>query len=425
MRFFLYLKSVSPIQLLLNITFLSLLLILSPARALGADPEHKGPAKKIRAENREPGRDALRERDKAIESLQRRVELLEQEIRALRQGPIPSAVPSADQRAGTSAEPKRTSAADPTPSSPAKPAAPLTPEEREEEERLARSALEQVLIGRNAVLLPKWTLEIEPSITYAHSSFDVVNINGVVILVDAVPFLALGDILSSRIKRDSLISTLSFRLGLPWDSQVEARLPYRYDSEHTVIADTLSRTRSNSGIGDFEFALSKQLMQEKGWIPDLIGGVRWRAPTAETTKPPALGFGTHGVQFLLSTVKLREPVAFFGGLNYTANFADNVNGFDLEPGDTMGFNMGLAVALNPETSINFQWDERFTGHSKINGENALGSSTRLGVFRVGLTYALARDYFVDIGVGIGITSDTPDVQGTISFPFRIPSIFKE
>jgi hypothetical protein len=54
-------------------------------------------------------------------------------------------------------------------------------------------------------------------------------------------------------------------------------------------------------------------------------------------------------------------------------------------GDTWGFNLGLALALNPETSINFQWDHRFTNHTELDGANVPATDFTLEVFRLGLT----------------------------------------
>jgi hypothetical protein len=117
-------------------------------------------------------------------------------------------------------------------------------------------------------------------------------------------------------------------------------------------------------------------------------------------------------------VKVRDPVAFFGGLSYTVNFSDTRGGRDVDPGDTWGFNLGLALALNPETSINFQWDHRFTNHTDLDGANIPATDFTLGIFRLGLTYALARNVFLDMGVGVGLTRDAADVVSTIALPIR-------
>lgn len=50
----------------------------------------------------------------------------------------------------------------------------------------------------------------------------------------------------------------------------------------------------------------------------------------------------------------------------------------IDPGDTRGFNLGEAVALNPETSINFQWDHRWTDHTNVTGFKITGSALTVG-----------------------------------------------
>jgi hypothetical protein len=118
-------------------------------------------------------------------------------------------------------------------------------------------------------------------------------------------------------------------------------------------------------------------------------------------------------------VKAIDPVIFFGGVSYTANIADDIGGLSIDPGDTWGVNLGAALALNPETSINFQWDQRFTNHSTAAIDDIPGSELTVGVFRIGFTYALARNMFLDLGVGIGLTDDSPAVQASIALPIRI------
>jgi hypothetical protein len=280
--------------------------------------------------------------------------------------------------------------------------------------------LERVLIGHSALLLSPWTLEVEPSLTYAHTSSDRIIVDGVAILDIFGIGLVVGEIVSERTRRDLLLSALTLRLGLPWDSQIESRIPYRYESNRVVTADFAERTEQNHGLGDIEYAFSHQLTREKGWIPDLVGNLRWKTTTGESSSDDlSPGSGFHSVQGLLSTVKASDPVVFFGGVSYTANIADDIGGLSIDPGDSWGGNLGAALALNPETSINFQWDQKFTSHSTVNGENIPGSELTVGVFRVGFTYALARNVFLDLGVGIGLTDDSPAVQASIALPIRI------
>lgn len=377
------------------------LLLAFPGESLSVDgvaveqsgePEREG----IRTLQRE-----LEKRDRIIEDLRQRLEALEKEVNTL---------------GG-----KQVSQETPRPQPPPKDATPppATREETEAEERLAQATLERVLIQRSSVLLSPWTFEIEPSLSYAHSSADKISIDGVAILDVFGIGLVVGEIVSERVRRDTLVPALTFRLGLPWESQVETRIPYRYESESVTTVDFAERSRSNSGLGDAELAFSRQFVHEKGWLPDIVGGIRWRIPTGRVPSD-GLPMGTdfHGLQFQVSAVKIRDPVAFFGGLNYTVNFPDSRRGRNIDPGDAWGFNLGLALALNPETSINFQWDHRFTNHTDLDGENVPGTNFTVGIVRLGLTYALTRNVFLDMGVGMGLTRDAPDVVSTIALPVR-------
>jgi hypothetical protein len=396
------------------------LLLALPPQVDGAGENAKSRASQADATG-DDLQQALQKRDQIIENLLRRVEMLEQKVISLqsvppRQYSQPVEASFTAQVSGGQPERAAEEKQDPTVQPP--PAGPA--DQREEEESIAQAALERVLIRQSALLLSPWTLEVEPSLTYAHTSSDRIIVDGVAILDVFGIGLVVGEIVSERIRRDLLLSALTLRLGLPWDLQIESRIPYRYESDRVVTADFAERTDQNHGLGDVEFALSRQITREKGWIPDLVGNLRWKTTTGETaTDDLPLGTGFHSVQALLSTVKAIDPLVFFGGVSYTANIADDIGGLSIDPGDTWGVNLGAALALNPETSINFQWDQRFTNHSTAAGDDIPGSELTVGVFRIGFTYALARNMFLDLGVGIGLTDDSPAMQASIALPIRI------
>lgn len=340
-------------------------------------------------------------RDEVINDLLRRVEELEKKIRSL-QGesdkvfpPLEAALaPSPDKGKGV------------------------------EEERIAQAALERTLIERSGLLLPPGTLEIEPSLTYVHASADNISIDGVSI----ESTLVIGEIISDRVRRNLLMPALTLRAGLPSDFQAEARIPLRYESERTVRGDTTERTVEEFGVGDVELALSHQLIREKGWIPDILGSVRWksdtgRGPFSLQDDELALGTGYHALQFMLTAVKVKEPAAVFGSLLYTMNLPVSTPQGRLVPGDTYGVNLGLALALNLDTSINFVWEQRFIEGSEINGSKIPGSTLFPGNLRIGATYTFTPTVSLDVSVAIGLTRDAPDVQTIVAIPIRFPQFF--
>jgi uncharacterized coiled-coil protein SlyX len=113
---------------------------------------------------------------------------LEQRLRALEKRP-PAARPTLVTAPVVAAPPPgRVAVAAPPPS----------PEDDEMER-----ALERTLVREGALVLPPWTYEVTPQFSYGH--WDSVQ----------DPFI-----------RNSYSAGLSFRMGLPWQSQVTVSLPY-------------------------------------------------------------------------------------------------------------------------------------------------------------------------------------------------------
>ncbi len=116
-------------------------------------------------------------------------------------------------------------------------------------------ALERALIEKGGMLLAKGQLQIEPSFTTAHFSSHRINIQGFAIL----PVLIIGNITTETIKRDIFIEALSLKYGLWKNLQVEAKVPYKYQFDRVTDNVGAETTRSDSGIGDIELGLSRQI----------------------------------------------------------------------------------------------------------------------------------------------------------------------
>lgn len=368
---------------------------------------------------------ALSQRDQIIKNLLERIEILEKKVQLLNKKPPQDLDQAGQEFQAPQPQEKKIEASSTGQTEQIEPplrgASPKQSGKDKEEELFAESALERLLVARSRLLLPPWKYEIEPSFTYVHASSDNISIDEFTI----VPVLVVGEIISERVRRNIIIPAFTFRLGLPNDSQTEVRVPLRYESERTILADGSVRPKSAFGLGDLEFALSKHLMREKGAIPDILGSLRWKTPTGhsdtfgtEEDDDIALGTGFHGFQFMLTALKIRDPLALFGSVAYTANLSADKPQGRVNPGDTVGFNLGLALALNLETSINFGWEQRFTFRTSLDGADFPGSSLTVGTFNVGVTYNISSDVSLDLAINIGLTRDAPDLQATIALPIR-------
>jgi hypothetical protein len=365
---------------------------------------------------------SVRLRDDAIAYLQQRVQTLEAELSRLQSPRSAMLIPAV----ATSAAPAPTPAPNPSPVIPATTAS-------DEEERSARAALDRTLVSRGGILLSPWTMEVEHSYSYYNASSDNISIDGFSIM----PVLVVGDIVSERIRRDIMRASATARLGLPRDFQLEVRMPFGYESERRVTAENKQTSTHALGIGDLEVAVMKQVLRQKNGWPDLLAGVRWKSTTGRDPfrvgkSEPALGTGFNSIQASITAVKTSDPAVFFGGLSYTANLSSSkgVMGLNpdspyeiamgsLNPGDTIGFNLGTALALNTDASISFGWDQRFTRTGTLNRMRIPGSFMSEGMLRIGTTYAYTAGRTIDVNLGIGMTRDTPDFQFTVAFPIRL------
>jgi hypothetical protein len=357
---------------------------------------------------------AIAVRDEAIRLLMLRMESLEHTVKELKAAVAPTsagAAPDLDMQPSAPEPPK----IEPPPASPSS-----SPSEQGEADQLLRTAFEVALIDRGGLLLPPYVFEVQPDFTYVHSSSDNVIVDGFVV----APVLVVGDIVSERVQRDSFITTTTYRMGLPWDLQAEIRVPYRFEREQTVNAQDEEKQRSDHGFGDVEVALSHQLLRADGWVPDLLAAIRWKTTTGGdpfddgAVDKPALGTGFDALTGTLTAVKISDPVVLFGAFSYTKNFQDSKDIGTVDPGDSFGLQLGTAVALNLDTSINFGGELTYIDDTALDGSDIPGSSLTVGTFGVGLSYVINPATALDVGLNIGLTEDSPDVEFQVAVPVR-------
>jgi hypothetical protein len=362
---------------------------------------------------------ALRERDAIIRNLLERVQELETRLNAgnsglTGHGPVPAAV-----------------AAAPAPTSSL--AATVNNSTYDDAERHASAALDRALLVRGGLLLPAGMLEVDTAASYFSLASDHVTINGFALF----PVLVVGDITSERLRRDIFINSVTARLGLNKRTQLDFMVPYGFVLNRTVDATGKQTTQSQFGLGDMIGGVSYQFANEHGSVPDLLGSLHFKSTTGVTgynlqSAETSLGTGFNGLTAAVTAAKTNDPLVFFGSLNYTYNqpahhtvpISDPSNPdvtsevAYIRPGHSYGFQLGSVLSLNPETSMTVGWDQLFTTQSKLNGEPLPASYLVEGSLRVGTSYMFAPGRMMDVTMGVGLTPDTPNLQFSVSLPFR-------
>jgi hypothetical protein len=283
------------------------------------------------------------------------------------------------------------------------------------------AAFQRTLIDRGGLVLPSGTFEIDAGVSYSHSSSEALTIDGFTIF----PVLIVGDVVSERVRRDTMTATATARLGLPWELQAEFRVPYIRDESSRLSGSGEERKLSGSGLGDVELALSRQLWSSSNGGLDVLGTLRWKTATGQdafgaSTEQLAFGSGFNALSASMTAVSVLDPVVFFGGLSYTKSLADDKAGLRIAPGDGIGLQFGTALALNLDTSINFAFAQQFTRRTEVNGLEIPGSHLNTGTLSIGLSRVLMSGTSFDTSLSIGLSEDSPDLQLAFSMPFRSP-----
>lgn len=361
----------------------------------------------------------LEQRDAVIQDLQRRVQELERRTGAAEPAEpgagattagatAPGEAPQAAAPTETSVPGEEEKAAEqppPTEGAPAPAPGQVTVTEEE-----AERALERTLVAAGVLLLPFGQLELEPAFTYTRREFDS-------------PELEPGTTRAPKIRRNEFQPSISARVGLPFDSQVELDLPYNVVQQERILdfptltgtTQTESKTNTGQSIGDLSVGIAKTVFQEKGWRPDLIARFTWEAPTGETQdRDVLLDSGINAISGQLTALKRQDPLAFFASTFYQKAFEHN----NIQPGNEVGFSLGAFLATSPETSLGISLDQTFSDDNKVNGRVVDGSDQVSAVLNVGVSSLLAPGVLLQLNAGVGLTEDAPDYTFSISLPIR-------
>jgi hypothetical protein len=392
---------------------------------------------------------ALRERDAIIRNLLERVSELERRLNmpnggtapseavksatpaAASPAPAPAAAPTAVASSSSSTAAAVAAVAAPTSVTAAESV--VSNSTYDKTERDATTALDQALIVRGGLLLRSGTLEIDQTTSYFSASSNHLAVDGFSLL----PILVVGEITSQQVRQNFLLPTFTTRLGLPYKFQMDFNVPYGFEEVESIDVNNNETASRNWGLGDISASISRTVLQEHGWRPDVVANVLYKSTTGTDSfdlqsAETALGTGFPSWQGNLTFAKSNDPLVFYGNLFYSNNLSANhtitvtneqtgdstTEVAHIKQGNSEGFQIGSILALNPETSMTMGWDQRFTQGTRINGTGIPSTSLVEGTLRLGVSYLYAPGKTIDLGFGVGLTPDTPNLQFSVGLPLR-------
>lgn len=289
------------------------------------------------------------------------------------------------------------------------------------------------------MLTPRGRFVFEPSFSFAHATDNRVAIVGITI----IPAITIGLVDVRRVSRDTFTTTLTGRLGLTNRMEMEVRVPYvdRHDTTITRSLSNQSVTDSafdarGTHLGDVEGTVRYQLNDGGGDLPYFVGTFRMKSRTGispfnvefdtvsrlQKTRPTGSGF--LGLQPGVTVLVPSDPAVFFGGLSYMYNLKRDVgNDFGvIIPGNILGFNFGMGLALNEKATFSIGYDHQAVAKTRQKDGNSaanqigIQTTAQIGTLLLGYSYRMTQSTKVNLSLGVGVTRDAPDMQLTLRLP---------
>jgi hypothetical protein len=320
-----------------------------------------------------------------------------------------------------------------------------------------------VLPEQGGIITEAGRVTLEANLEYARADRNRVIFRG--IEVPQSVLVGVFDINESR--QDVLTAALAGRLGLSSRLELNARVPFIYRSDKTVLAPiagsenppgsgagTRDRASNDQGLGDVEFGARYQLTNGTGGWPFLIAGISAIAPTGsnpfkvprDATGQPlkaATGAGFWGLSPSLTVLMPTDPAVLFGSLGYTVNFEERIGRYigdtlieRVDPGDGPSASAGIGISLNQRTSLSLgyshQWlfgtdtvvrviDRTRTPPELTDPITNRTRDLQLGRFMFGVSYRASPSTTINWNVELGATDDATDVRTTLRIPFTFGS----
>ncbi len=293
----------------------------------------------------------------------------------------------------------------------------------------------------------------EAGVNYAHFDDARINLSGFLAL-DAI-FLGLISI--DEQSSDIITTDFTGRFAPNDRLQFDLNVPFIYRSSVFQSggaggnAAGLADARVDEfGIGDINAGASYRLLRETVGRPDVVINARVKANTGrdpfgiglrevpgtegnlEVPVSLSTGSGVWAASIGASALKTLDPMIVFGNLTYFHNFPRRFDDIDeiegLQPGDVdignaIQFGAGLAFALNEKSSISTSFTLRYGDEARlrfVDGEfsDVIGSGSTVGLLNMGATFAISDRISLLTSVGIGMTTDAPDLTISARVPFR-------
>ncbi|HYG69545.1 MAG TPA: hypothetical protein VD838_17860, partial [Anaeromyxobacteraceae bacterium] len=232
-----------------------------------------------------------------------------------------------------------------------------------------------------------------------------------------------GGAVGAEARSNVLLGAVSLRVGLPYELQLEAAVPFVHAQRDVTISNAFVQAREESGLGDVQAALTWQLARGVPRTPDVLLSARWKSRTGRSPygSKDAIGLGS-GLDELAASVTLVKPVdplVLLASAEVAHPFARRTPAGHVDAREAFAFSVGAVLAVSPEASLTFGVDQRIAPRLLLNGAPVPGTDQMESSFRVGLSTAWSATSSLQVNVAMGLTRDVPQVQLSVAMPMQL------
>lgn len=187
------------------------------------------------------------------------------------------------------------------------------------------------------------------------------------------------------------------------------------------------------GFGDLNVGARWQPFEMRRDAPSITTSASVRLPTGRSPyrsidgQNLSTGSGTAGLTLGVNASKIIDPIALFGsasvGVSMPARHInqvrDNVTLVAVHPGPSVTLGGGFAYALSYDVSTTMSLQESLSFPSKLEFADGTSSRTSVqtsGMFNLGLGVRTSPQNTINMTLGIGLTSDSPDFTLGMNMP---------
>jgi hypothetical protein len=163
--------------------------------------------------------------------------------------------------------------------------------------------------------------------------------------------------------------------------------------------------------------VSKELLRESAWVPNLVGSLGWTSPTSLASAFGPIPY-VSGFQAGVAASKKLDPLVVFANASYFSAQSSVIAGTKVTPSDVVGLRMGASLAIRPATALTAGMNFSYLVDPHAGDLIVPNSDRLLTTIDVGLSTLVWRRTVLNITAQFGVTGHVPDFRLITSLPVR-------